>query len=635
MTPARPGKPYKQAPPEETVARLRGILDEVGITTVEIDERDRHTFHSSRVETVDLMYPQLRMGANGKGMTRAYSSASAHAELLERLQNGNLAHPSHLHVTSEAYFRAYPGAARRRAALAQRAPLTSFHADPREVMLPVGEAVSRCSASLSGLLRTHDPVAQRSVLEERLGLQEVLCVPFYDPARREEVLVPIRLLEIECASNGMCAGNTPHEALVQGVCELFERHALTRIFLEQPRLPEIPRAYFGDAEIVARIARLEAAEGWRVTVKDCSLGMGVPIVGALIHDPSSGSCAFHIGVAPSPATALERCLTEIFQTGLSSRLLPVDLSDDPLARALARGDLSVIGHHVAQYFRTGAVRFPLSILDAPEGVAFDGAAWEEGADDAEDLAILLRRVEALGRRLLVRDVSFLGFPAYWAYIPGMSESHLLDLDELVGWYKLSNDHILTWNDLAGASTAELRAFAETAARYLEAPLSGRRNPDALLFGGQAALGRSRFGKWLPYVFLRLGDRPRAAALLHGGGVGPEDRPVAERCLSSGLALAASGLDAAAVEELLRQHFAELDVQAAMLWLTDPELAFHQLELPACFACESCPYLSRCGFIGTAHVVAAVKARHEAQPAGCDDLASVFDGLCPDGGTGDD
>jgi len=635
MTPARPAKPYKQAPPEETVARLQGILAEVGIATVEIDERDRHTFHSSRVETVDLLYPQMRLGANGKGMTRAYSSASAHAEFLERLQNGNLAHPSHLHVTSEAYYGAYPGAARRRAALAQRAPLTRFHADPREVMLPVGEAVGRCSESLSGLLRTDDPVAQRFVLEERLGLEEVLCVPFYDPARRDEVLVPIRLLEIECASNGMCAGNTPHEALVQGVCELFERHALTRIFLEQPRLPEIPRAYFGDAEIVARIARLEAAEGWRVTVKDCSLGMGLPIIGALIHDPAGGSCAFHIGVAPSPATALERCLTEVFQTGVASRLLPVDLSDDPLARALEGGEMYLINHHVMQYFRVGAVRFPLSILDAPEGVAFDGSGWEEGADDAEDLAILLRRIEALGRRLLVRDVSFLGFPAYWAYIPGMSESHLLDLDELVGWYKLSNDHILTWNDLAGASTAELRAFAETAARYLETPPSGRRNPDALLFGGQAAAGRSRFGEWLPYVFLRLGDRPRAAALLHVGGVGSDQRSPAERCLSSALALAASGLGAAAVEERLRRHFAELEVQAAMLWLTDPELAFHQLELPVCFDCERCPYLSSCGFIGAAHVVAAVKQRHEADPPGCDGLARVFDGLCPEGRAGDD
>jgi len=101
VTPARPDKPYKQALPEETVARLRRILDDVGIGTAETGV-DHHTFHSGRVETVDLAWPQMRMGANGKGMTRAYSSASAHAEFLERLQNGNLAHPSHLHVTSEA-----------------------------------------------------------------------------------------------------------------------------------------------------------------------------------------------------------------------------------------------------------------------------------------------------------------------------------------------------------------------------------------------------------------------------------------------------------------------------------------------------------------------------------------------------
>ena len=466
---APPGKPYKQAPPEDTVARLRGILDELGIGTAET-EHDTFSFHSGRVETADLAYPMTRMGANGKGMTREYSRASAHAEFFERLQNGNLTHPSHLHAASEAYYRAYPRAVQRRAALAARAPLSQFHGDPREVVLPVAEAVARCGASLSGLLGIDDPAAQLEFLEGRLGLTEVLCAPFYEPARREEVLVPLRLLEIHVASNGMCAGNTPTEALVQGVCELFERHAMMRIFVEQPGLPEVPLAFFGGAEIVRRIGELEASQGWRVTVKDCSFGMGVPVVGALIHDPASGSCAFHIGVAPSPVTALERCFTEIFQTGYTTRLLPIDLGDDPLASAFAAGDRQTIARHLRGYFRTGAVRFPLSILSAPDGVTFDGAAWEEGADDAEDLAILLRRVEAQGWRLFVRDVSFLGFPAFWIYIPGVSEADVSDLEELAGWYAFSNEHLLTWNDLAGASEEELRAFAETADAYLDRAL---------------------------------------------------------------------------------------------------------------------------------------------------------------------
>ncbi len=648
------GKPYKQAPPEETVARLRAILDEVGIGTAET-ERDTLSFHSGRVETADLAYPMLRMGANGKGMTREYSRASAHAEFFERLQNGNLTHPSHLHVAGEAYYRAYPAAARRREQLAARAPLARFHGDPREVVLPVGEAVERCGASLAGLLGLDDPARQLAYLRDRLGLREVLCAPFYEPARREEVLVPLRLLEIHVASNGMCAGNTPTEALVQGVCELFERHAMKRIFVEQPRLPEIPLAFFGGAEIVARIGDLRASQGWTVTVKDCSFGMGVPVIGALIHDPEHGACAFHIGAAPSPVTALERCFTEIFQTGYTSRLLPIDLGDDPLAEALAAGDHRAVSKHLRNYFRTGAVRFPLAILPGPGDPPFDGGRWEEGADDAADLAILLRRVEAQGWRLFVRDVSFLGFPAFWVYIPGVSEAEVGDLDELAGWYAFSNDHLLTWNDLAGSTDEELRAFAEAAEAYMDPGLVGRRNPQALWLHGVANRAPG-LEELLPYVWLRLGEPGRALALLREGrrrdaaAAGLAGRPAAgraagspamrpgaatdvvssrssgERCLTSALALAVSGLAAAGVERELRRHFAEADVLAAMLWLSDPELAFHQLDLPSCFACERCPWASRCGFVGAVHVNAAVKARHEERPPGCDGLARVFDGL---------
>ena len=107
------GKPYKQAPPEETVARLRAILDEVGIGTAET-ERDTLSFHSGRVETADLAYPMLRMGANGKGMTREYSRASAHAEFFERLQNGNLTHPIDPRGDQHPVTRRSPGAQRKR-----------------------------------------------------------------------------------------------------------------------------------------------------------------------------------------------------------------------------------------------------------------------------------------------------------------------------------------------------------------------------------------------------------------------------------------------------------------------------------------------------------------------------------------
>ena len=84
--------------------------------------------------------------------------------------------------------------------------------------------------------------------------------------------------------------------------------------------------------------------------------------------------------------------------------------------------------------------------------------------------------------------------------------------------------------------------------------------------------------------------------------------------------------AEAVEQRLRLHFAEADVLGATLWLTEPELAFHQLGLPVCFACERCPWAPRCGFLGAAHINATVKARHEERPVGSGELARLFDAL---------
>lgn len=44
-------------------------------------------------------------------------------------------------------------------------------------------------------------------------------------------------------SNGMSAGNTREEALVQGMSEVVERYVQKRIFSDRPALPDIPEDY--------------------------------------------------------------------------------------------------------------------------------------------------------------------------------------------------------------------------------------------------------------------------------------------------------------------------------------------------------------------------------------------------------
>ena len=75
---------YKEVKPEDTVKKIKKILEELGID-VEEDWTDR-----SSVDTYSLRIciKGSDVGQNGKGMTKEFAMASGYAEFLERLQNG-------------------------------------------------------------------------------------------------------------------------------------------------------------------------------------------------------------------------------------------------------------------------------------------------------------------------------------------------------------------------------------------------------------------------------------------------------------------------------------------------------------------------------------------------------------------
>ena len=75
---------YKEVAPEETVKRIKKILNEVGIKTEEKwQEKSSVGTYSLRV-----CVKGTDIGQNGKGMTKEFAMASGYAEFLERLQNG-------------------------------------------------------------------------------------------------------------------------------------------------------------------------------------------------------------------------------------------------------------------------------------------------------------------------------------------------------------------------------------------------------------------------------------------------------------------------------------------------------------------------------------------------------------------
>ena len=116
--------------------------------------------------------------------------------------------------------------------------------------------------------------------------------------------------------NGSSAGNTFEESILQGGCELIERHVSAIVDRQELVLPTIdPNSFFHPTLI--QLHKNFVQNNIELWIKDFTLDMGVPTVGALAYDrstfPHLSEIVFTAGTATSPEKAAIRALTEIAQ----------------------------------------------------------------------------------------------------------------------------------------------------------------------------------------------------------------------------------------------------------------------------------------------------------------------------------
>jgi len=202
--------------------------------------------------------------------------------------------------------------------------------------------------------------------------------------------------------NGSSAGNTPEESILQGACELVERHVCALIDREQPLLPSIDPASLEDAVLKELYAKF-AAQGIQVWLKDFSLGMPVPTVGALAYDPATfpglSEIVFTAGTATSPTKAAIRALTEVAQ-------LAGDFATGAVYEASGLSKFSDLRETV---WVTAGPSTPLSALP---GI--------ESGDIRTELKALLQGLGKRGYALYSVDIAHpsLGLPAHYSFVPG-------------------------------------------------------------------------------------------------------------------------------------------------------------------------------------------------------------------------
>lgn len=393
----------KDAPLEQSIQRFRQGLERLNLKVNESGWLNP----LPNVFSVHLEFPDCPViYSNGKGSSKLAALASAYGELYERLST---------HMSFSDYF------------LGQRNAESSFVHFKDEKWTEIHEDNDESHGLPSEILNASLRRFYTKDLEIDLGSlvdiqsssssRGICSIPFTNARNGEVVYFPVNLLDNLYASNGMSAGNSDYEALVQGLSEIIERYVKKEIIKKGLSLPKIP------LEIIKRYPKSEdtlsklQGHGFKATVYDASLGGRFPVVCVVLFNQGNGSCCASFGAHPIFEVALDRTLTELLQGRTFSDL---DNFEAPVFELEQTADpVNLVSHFVDS---TGLL--PMQMFR--RGPDFRFAAWDFNGNTHDQYKAMRYIIAKLGFDIYLRPYKELGVPVYRIIVPGMSEVYPTD-----------------------------------------------------------------------------------------------------------------------------------------------------------------------------------------------------------------
>ncbi|WP_428945728.1 30S ribosomal protein S12 methylthiotransferase accessory factor YcaO [Pantoea sp. FN060301] len=334
---------------------------------------------------------------NGKGASKKAALASALGEYFERLSTNyffadfwlgkQIANGEFVHYPDEKWF-----------------PL------PEDDSLPAGILDPR----LKDFYDPENEVSASDLIDLQSGNADrgICALPFTRQSDRQTVYIPMNIIGNLYVSNGMSAGNTPDEARVQGLSEVFERYIKNRIIAESISLPAIPQAVLDRYPgVVASIASLEA-EGFPIFSYDASLGGKYPVICVVLFNPQNGTCFASFGAHPDFGVALERTVTELLQ-GRSLKDLdvftPPTFDDEEVAE-----HANLETHFIDS---SGLISWDMFKDDAD----YPFVDWRFDGTTQEEFATLMDIFKKEDKEVYIADYQHLDVYACRIIVPGMSD----------------------------------------------------------------------------------------------------------------------------------------------------------------------------------------------------------------------
>jgi len=428
-------KPYKEEKPIITINKIRSILNEIGIF---VNERfiQNNDYFTCRLEIANKNLLKYEIGTNGKGTTIEYAFASAYAEFMERLQNDIL-------IKKKFFFSKYYNVHSNftKQLIAENKKLDFIYCQ-YEKIIETEKVVDDNFQILSNLLYIKDKKELKRFIIHTLGYENLICIPFYSKKDNKINFLPIDILIFSTGSTGMCAGNTPEEALIQGISEILERYSIQQIIINKITPPTIPHEYFKNFKIYDSIKNLEE-KGLKLIIKDFSLGKEkeLPVIGIIVIDEINRKYNVKVGADTWPIIALERCLTELHQSFNGIRLInKCDYGN------CIKENYKNISKEQAEYINIMNVlnnstgQWPDEIFNDNFSYEFTGLNFNLGKNNKSDLKYLSQTIDKLGFQMYIRDVSFLGFKSFYVIIPELSQDKQKKTDFTIfhNFYKIIN-----------------------------------------------------------------------------------------------------------------------------------------------------------------------------------------------------
>lgn len=394
---------YKDQNVTDTVNKIKNILNDTGI---ELEEKiTEFPFEDSLMpKSINVSLFGIAFHcSNGKGTSIENTRASAYSEFIERLQNSQVSK-------------------------------IQFALDSGKFYIAADEILD--NQSDEEVLKKYYDAEIVDLLKKRTQYDfPSVKVPFYKINDKKVYYLPIKLLWYIAGTNGMAAGNTPEEALVQGLSEVYERYALRKILLENISMPEIPEDVWGKYERIKGLKNFIEKCGFEVYIKDASLGKNFPVVSTLYVDKKNGDYICSFGAQPSLPVAIERTLTEFAQGGFpfnDSDKIEFCSDDDYVSRnkiflnCVTKRTIIKKSQNTELYNQ---------LFEKVPDYDFSLSPWvdEYGQYTNKELLkfLLENPKEVKNKDIYVRDVSYLNFPAYYIYIPTLSESLNLNDKEII------------------------------------------------------------------------------------------------------------------------------------------------------------------------------------------------------------